>query len=229
MSVKLFFNDFQLPSYVKVTGIEESLLPVFDDERYRYIKVNFNIRRYRMLSEEQIKEFSTWLRGNNFEYSKLSLPGREDSYYMAIVNNSVDITDGLRLGKGTIEFKCRPNRIQKLINSINFTASQTIDYSGTVSTYPIITLDVVQECEEIKLSFSNDQSTNHIKLVGHFNSGQKIIIDCRKKKLTVDELLKMQILTLDSYFHQLKTGSNKYTLMSGNCNVSIHWQNEYLS
>lgn len=128
MSVKLQFNELQLPPFVKVTGIEEALLPTFDDESYRSIKVNFSIRRYRMLSIEQIKEFSTWLRGNNFEYSKLVIPGRQGSYYMAIVNNSVEITDGLRSGNGTIEFKCLANRIENAINTVTFTTEQTIDY-----------------------------------------------------------------------------------------------------
>lgn len=229
MSVKLQFNELQLPPFVKVTGIEEVLLPTFDDESYRSIKVNFSIRRYRMLSIEQIKEFSTWLRGNNFEYSKLVIPGRQGSYYMAIVNNSVEITDGLRSGNGTIEFKCLANRIENAINTVTFTTEQTIDYSGTISTYPTITLDITQECEEIKLSFSNEKSTNYIKLVGHFNIGHQIIIDCKKKKITVNGELKMQILTLDSYFHQLELGNNLYTLINGNCNVSIQWKNEFLS
>lgn len=229
MSVKLFFNDLQLPAFVKVTGIEESLLPTFDDENYRSIKVNFSVRRYRMLSVEQIEEFSTWLRGNNFEYSKLVLPGRTDSYYMAIVDNSVEITDGLRSGTGTIEFKCYANRIEKSINKVTFSTSQTINYSGTVETYPTITLDINRECQEIELSFSNAKSTNHIKLVGHFNRGQKVIIDCKKKKVTVDGKLNMQILTLDSYFHQLDFGENRYRLLSGNCTISVSWQNEFLS
>lgn len=229
MSVKLFFNEIQLPSFVKVTGIEESLLPTFDDENYRSIRVNFSVRRYRMLSVEQIKEFSIWLRGNNLEYSKLVLPGRQGSYYMAIVDNSVDITDGLRSGTGTIEFKCHANRVEKMINAVTFTEAQTIDYSGTISTYPTITLDINRECQEIELSFSNVQSTNHIKLVGHFNNGQKVIIDCKRKKITIDGKLNMQILTLDSYFHQLDLGENRYRLLSGNCAISVSWQNEFLS
>lgn len=229
MSVELFFNEFQLPSFVKVTGIEESLLPTFDDENYRSIKVKFSVRRYRMLSVEQIEEFSTWLRGNNFEYSKLVLPGRTDSYYMAIVDNSVEITDGLRSGTGIIEFKCYANRFDRCIGRVTFTTSKTISYFGTVETYPTITLDISQECQEIELSFSNARSTNHIKLVSHFNRGQKIIIDCKKKKITVDDKLNMQILTLDSYFHQLDLGQNHYRLLSGNCTISVSWRNEFLS
>lgn len=229
MSVNLYFNNLQLPSFVGVTGIEESVLPIFDDENYRVIKVDFRIRRYKLLTEEQIKSFSMWLRGNNFEYSKLTLPSRENSYYMAIVNNSVDMTNDLRSGSGTIEFKCLPNRIDKLSHIVKFDTEHIVSYLGTVKTYPTIDLDVIQECEEIKLSFSNDKSTNYIKLVGHFNQGQKLRIDSKLKKITVNDVLNMQILTLDSYFHQLEPGDNRYKLINGNCTISITWRNEYLS
>ncbi|MDB8553918.1 phage distal tail protein [Turicibacter sanguinis] len=229
MSAKLYFNDLQLPSFVKVTGIEETLLPTVDEEDYRYIKVNFNIWRYRMLSEEQLKEFSTWLQGDEFEYSKLTLPHRQGSYYMAIVDNSVEITDGLRSGSGTIEFKCRPNRISKSTNTVSFNTEQVIEYSGTISTYPRVKVDVLQQCSEIELSFSNRKNSNHIKLVGHFNQGQNIVIDTKTKKVTVDGVLNMQILTLDSYFHRLEPGNNLYSLLNGNGNITIDWTNEYLS
>ena len=92
-----------------------------------------------LFQNDQIDEFATWLQGNNFEPSPLILPNDLTSYYLAKVDNIVDIDGSITRGEGKIEFLCvKSQRISLTPNQQSFTNSSVIQYMGNRKTSPII-------------------------------------------------------------------------------------------
>lgn len=234
--INLFFNDIQIPDWIMVTSIEQDILPKLEVTKRRSIfhskivKINFTVRQKCLLDQYKIDELIRWVRGDNFKESKLVLPNSEDSYYLAKLKSNINsIQNSVITGKGSIEFILfYPNRIEFMENKIPLLNANEINYIGTANTYPVIEFDITSECEELKVSIENSEYNNYFRLKHHFNKGQKVIIDMKTKKVTVNNEVKMQIFTLDSRFHMITEGINKYTLKLGNADVNIIYQHEYL-
>ena len=69
----------------------------------------------------------------------------------------------------------------------------------------------------------NKQYDNFIRFKHNFLTGDKLVIDMKTKKVTVNDELMMSILTLDSKFHEIDNNlsNNKYSLDIGNANVTL--------
>ena len=73
-AINIFFNDVQIPSFVKVTDISYSMLPNLDASRdrtlfnERTITVSFVFLFNKIRSLAEINKFNEWLRGNNFVF-----------------------------------------------------------------------------------------------------------------------------------------------------------------
>ncbi|MCU7192360.1 distal tail protein Dit [Turicibacter sanguinis] len=227
MPLSLFFNGAQIPDFIKVNNISIQLLP--NEDNQKIIKVDFFVNRRQLIKNAQIDQFASWLKGDNFKPSKLILPNDFSSYYLAKVSNTVEIDGSISRGEGSIEFQCAvPQRISNIENSISFIDSGVIHYTGTHKSSPLIKFKVLSETSEIKLSFDNDKYHNFIKLVGHFNRDTMIEVDMKSKKVLVNQNLRMAILTLDSFFHDLLPGNNLYTLDSGNCQVEVTYFDKFI-
>lgn len=227
MPLSLYFNDRQLPSFVRVNNIQVQVLP--NEEDRKKVTVSFYIHRHQLISNHQMDEFATWLKGNNFKPSPLILPNDLTSYYLAKVNNDVDIDGSLTRGEGTIEFLCvKSQRISFTQNQQSFTHSRVIQYRGNRKTSPILRFFILSQTSEIKLRVQNSNHDNCIRLVGHFNEDQTIEVDMGTKKVSIDGVVKMPILTLDSFFHDLVPGDNRYELSQGNCRVEVSWFDEFI-
>ncbi len=223
--LSLFFNEKKIPSFIHVTDITIQAFPIDT----RKINVDFVVYRKGLLANDHLDELASWLRGDNGKDSKLVLPNDNTSYYLAKVNNAVDIGGSLRKGSGTIEFICKDTTRKSIARKTkDITRESVILYSGNSKSYPIIRFTIANSCSELKVSMVNDKFNNFIRLTGHFNQGQVIEVDMKKKKVTVDNQLNMQILTLDSKFHYLLPGSNRYSLLNGNCGVAVLWYDEFI-
>lgn len=223
--LSLFFNEKKIPNFMRVTDITIQAFPT----ETRKINVDFIIYRKGLLSNDQLDELSSWLKGDNGKDSKLVLPNDTTSYYLAKVNNTVEISGSLRKGSGTIEFICQDTTRKSMFRKTKIITQETvISYSGNSKSYPIIRFTVASSCSELKVSVSNDKFNNFIRLTGHFNQGQVIEVDMKKKKVTADNKLNMQILTLDSNFHYLLPGVNRYSLLNGDCEVAALWYDEFI-
>lgn len=223
--LSLFFNGKKIPSFVRVTDITIQAFP----SETRKINVNFVIYRKGLLSNTQLDELANWLRGDNGRDSKLVLPNDTTSYYLAKVNNAVDIGGSLRKGSGIIEFICQDTTRKSIVQkNVAITHDSVVLYSGNSKSYPVIRFTITRSCSELKVSMANDKFNNFIRLIGHFNQGQVIEVDMKKKKVTVDNQLNMQILALDSNFHYLLPGINQYSLLNGDCEVAVLWYDEFI-
>ena len=135
------FNDEYIPEWITINRIWYNIFQSFSIDEItedggnskrkasKVIPVDFSCDRRKLITKGQEIEFIKWLKGNNFEYSKLKLPNYPDCYYMAKIKNNIDIAGTLRRAKGTIEFLCIGNRIEEGINSINLNSNSIIYYS----------------------------------------------------------------------------------------------------
>ena len=240
---KLYYNEKPIPDFVIITKIEEPLIGditntvISSNYGSKYKKTEFGTKivkvyctvkkGFKMLMDiNKITELNEWLKGDNWKATKLVLPGR-DYYYEAIVNNAPDLEPNNYTANFEIDFLIlNPDRI----NLIEYESSNMkINYMGTSEeVYPTIILKVTNACSELKLSVSNSKYNNYMRLKHNFLTDDEIIIDMKTKKITVNNIVKMQILTLDSRFHKLAKGENIYTLNTGNADVKIKYRNRYI-
>jgi predicted phage tail component-like protein len=236
----IYFNGIPLPSFVIIKKIETPLLSeientiVDSDIGYKHkkikfgiksVKIDFSLERTETLTDfNQQQELLKWLKGDDWKESKLILPDNVDYHYMAICNNAIDIANEDIEGGGRIEFLiCNPYRIANKSRIININDLQNYSTLGNVYIKPRIIFSITSECTEIKLSLKNKQYDNFIRFKHNFLTGDKLVIDMKTKKVTVNDELMMSILTLDSKFHEIDNNlrNNKYSLDIGNADVTL--------
>lgn len=222
---RIKFNDKEIPSFVTITDI---VVPAYSLEKTRKISVDFSIKTQGLISNNQIFEFSSWLKGGDDEYSTLVLMNDTTSYYLAKVTDDVELKPKSQFKvTGTIKFECY-NRMSFVEKKEIFSSQKNISYYSDQPTAPTIKFTIKSECEEILLNFKNKKCDNFIHLTGHFNLGEVIVVDCKTLKVTTNNRLTMPILTLDSFFHKIVKGENRYELKKGNCEVEVSYREEYL-
>ena len=222
---RIKFNDKDIPSFLTITDIS---IPAFSTEKTRKISVDFTFKTKGLLSNEKIDELAAWLKGGDDEYSTLVLMNDTTSYYLAKVKDDVELKAKNQFkATGTITFECF-NRISFVTKSEVFTTQKIINYNSEQPSPPMIKFTIKSECEEILLTFKNEKYDNFIHLISHFNVGETIRVDCKTLKVMTNNRLTMPILTLDSFFHNLVKGENRYELKKGNCDVEVSYREEYL-
>lgn len=237
LSANIYFNNVKIPEWLLVTDIELPVLPSFDlnnnaiEKKERIIRISFKYKRRGLDDVSKRQELAEWIKGDNFKDSKLILPNMQDYYFLCRANTNIEITGSVYIAQGTIEFICtkKLSMIENKVNKINVeqSASKKIVYFGTVDTYTDLKITVSSECNNIKIKFVNDKYDNYINLEHHFNAGDIIEITAKQTKITVNNILKLPIWTLDSNRHKLTKGYNTYTFEEGNGTLEVFFSNEY--
>lgn len=262
MHVNIFFNNVRIPDFIILKDIKIQLLGDVDNilassnhgSKHKKIKFGNKViklelstifEKGHLIEKDDLNAIVKWVKGDDWKPSKLVLPGYEDEYYMAIVNNAGDIKNDIIEGIFTLEFIClNPNRISEFENKLVFpgylkrklqttrnsnTSNTTIlTYEGLANTYPNIKFTITSRCSEVKLGIKNSKYNNYIKFKGDFNAGETIEINLKTKKVLRNNEINMPILTLDSRFHEITEGKNHYTLEVGNALIEIKYRNEYI-
>ena len=91
---RIKFNDKEIPSFVTITDI---VVPAYSLEKTRKISVDFSIKTQGLISNNQIFEFSSWLKGGDDEYSTLVLMNDTTSYYLAKVTDDVELKPKIQI------------------------------------------------------------------------------------------------------------------------------------
>ena len=222
--LNLIFNNVKVPDWIKVVDIKEDLLASSD--KIKKITVDFKFKRNKLIDTEKRVELIDWVKGNNFEKSKLILPGRLDFYYMAKAELS-DITGSIRRGEGSIEFICYGSYINSYENKLilNNNNEKAIVYYGDVEVYPKLKIKVKSACSKIKIV----HDLGFIELNNSFNAGNIIEFNQYTFNLKLNNNTNMQILHLSSTrFYLDNKKINKIKLEQGNCEVELSWNNKYL-
>ena len=234
--LSLYFNNVRIPDFIKVVDISESVLPSFASSTKlstsfgsRIITISYKVRRDRFITKEQKIELLNFIKGNNFNPSKLILPDNLDIYYMAKVTNVSDITGSRFSGEGTIEFTCFDFRGFEIESTISESSSNrlSINYIGTECVYPKININVQSSCTKIKIDFNNSLSSNYIEFNGDFKSGDRIILEQETNKVLFNGVSTPSIWSLNSKRNKLSYGVNNYSVSSGSIRFTVEFNSAF--
>ncbi len=234
--LNLSFGGIQIPSFIKVTDITETVTPTISATKFkttfgeRVITVSFKVKRDMFITREQKAELLNFIKVNNFGIAKLILPSNVNRYYMAKITKVSDISGERFLGEGSIEFTCYDYK-EYSVNKTSHNSSGgslTIKYAGTESVYPTLTINVTGSCSKIKINFSNSLSNNYLELNGNFKNGDKIIVNQNTNNITINNKVNPQIWHLSSKRNMLINGTNTYNLVSGTATFSVEYNTAYL-
>lgn len=234
--LSLYFNNRKIPDWIKVTDISESLIPNFEATKFkttfkkRVISVDISFKRNMNLDKEKKIELLEFIKGNNFNPSKLSLPKQNDKYYLAKVTSISDINGTMRRGSGTITFTCfdyREYDAQPIIASA-FNGLLNINYTGSEDIYPTVIINVKSDCNKIKINFINQITTSYLEFNGKFIKNDILILEQSTNKLTLNGSNNPVIWHLNSKRNKLSHGLNTYKTEDGDIDFSINFNTAYL-
>lgn len=241
----LNFNGVSIPSFIKVRAVYISALPSVNPnlkgnmagfgslngksafgESYLKADVSIVIPSGYTL-QKCARELAVWLKGNNFELSPLIVQDDAGIRYMAKVSASVDISDLIFAGEGTIEFVipsgCGESVSEKTVTG---TTKASITYQGSQRTFPVIEVTVGGTASTV--SINHVQKAHTIYLNGSFKSGDKIYIDCSKHLVKVNDVLHMEMIGLTSKFIEIDSGANTISCSVSGSTVKVTYRERFL-
>ncbi len=234
----LYFNNKKIPHWIKVTDIREDILPSFDSDKYqtkfknKKIIISYKFNRNKLIDLNKRAELINWVKGDNFQESKLILPGRQEYYYLAKVSDLSDIAGSIKKGQGTIEFTCYKTEYISSVeyrHMLNNNKPFKIIYSGDIDVYPKIIFKIKSQCNKIKLNFRNYKMNNFIEFNHSFNANDVLELNQETNKVLLNNSnVNMQIWHLLSKRNKLTNGENTYTLETSNVEVEIIYNSKFL-
>lgn len=241
----LNFNGVNIPKFVKVKAVNISALPslsvnlkggtagfgvingktTFEE---KYIKATISIVIPKGYSLQKCsRELAVWLKGNNFELSPLIIQDDPDIRYMAKVSASVDLSDLVYVGEGEIEFVvpsgCGESTNEKVATG---TPKASITYQGSHRTFPLIEITVGATASAINITHT--QKGDVLYLNGSFKTGDKILIDCNKHLVKLNNKVHMELIGITSKFLQLDSGLNEISCSVTGSNVKVTYRERFL-
>ena len=240
MAFSLKYNGVAAPSFLKVTGVNQYILP--DIEHYttsivggygdvdggvRFGKKVFDVN-YTIIFDGKhddtyyIDAMALWLMGNDHKVSKLQLDNSGE-YYMARVTDATDFEDFILYGSGTITFTAsNPRRYASQETTVNLTksGSTTVNYNGYVPALPVITAVCPSGTVSIKVT---NATTGESVTISADNLQGTIVIDCNRKFVSIDGTKDMTLLSIGSDWITLVRGNNTIeVVVNGTALTSIN-------
>ncbi len=235
---KLMYNGVQSPSFLKVTGVDQYLLPEIEhyttsvvgsygdvDGGVRFgkkvFKVNYIIQYDGKHNDTYyIDAMAVWLMGNDHKVSKLQLDDSGE-YYMARVSDATDFGDAILYGSGTITFTAaNPRRYASKETTVTLakTGATTVNYGGYVPALPIFTVVCPNGTKSIRIE--NTATGDFILVYGNLTG--TITIDNNRKFVALGNEKRMDLLDISSDWLTLLKGSQKLTVaVTGTAVTSI--------
>ena len=232
------YNGVQSPSFLKVTGVDQYLLPEIEhyttsvvgsygdvDGGVRFgkkvFKVNYIIQYDGKHNDTYyIDAMAVWLMGNDHKVSKLQLDDSGE-YYMARVSDATDFGDAILYGSGTITFTAaNPRRYASKETTVTLakTGATTVNYGGYVPALPIFTVVCPNGTKSIRIE--NTATGDFILVSGNLTG--TITIDNNRKFVALGNEKRMDLLDISSDWLTLLKGSQKLTVaVTGTAVTSI--------
>lgn len=224
MAFSLKYNGVAAPSFFKVTGVNQYILPEIEhyttsivggygdvDGGVRFGKKVFDVNYTIVFDGEHddtyyIDAMALWLMGNDHKVSKLQLDNSGE-YYMARVTDATDFEDFILYGSGTITFTAsNPRRYASSETTVTLTKSgnTTVNYNGYVPALPVITIVCPSGTKSVKVE---NTTTGKYVLVSGTLTGT-LTIDNNKKYIAIGEEKQMGLLDTTSDWIKLLKGNN---------------------
>lgn len=146
-------------------------------------------------------------------------PGRT---YRAYLSGEPDWDEIRTLGLGTLPFVRQPfmDGEEKTV-----TGTQVV-YGGTRETSPTIEVTFTASASEYKITHADGR---YVKVIYGFVAGDRLIIDMDKRKVTINDNLRMTSYDWRSKPFVLKPGTNELTVTPGGVTTTkIHYKERWL-
>lgn len=241
MSFLLKFNNVEIPSFIRVLSVNTSILPAIThrkavipnhfgnvDGGIEFGSKTFNIKIIivkdsKTDDEYYTRELAKWLRGDNFNISKLELDDT-GKYYKARCTDAVDIEDLVLYGTGTLVFTASdPRRYNNSITKQTvYSTGQTngntsIDevaksitfnciYAGDINALPKYTITFDKACTNVKIANTTLGLTSNI--TNSFKAGDVLVVDNITKKIKLNDADAMELFNVDGDFTKIQEGKN---------------------
>lgn len=243
----LNFNGIDIPNFIKVRAVNISALPSVSTNlkaniggygvlsgnstfAEKVISVDVSIvipSRYTL--QKCVRELAEWLMGDNFKLSPLIIKDDAEVYYMAKISNSVDISDLIFAGEGSIKFVVPSGvAVGNEIKTYTGATKTVFTYGGTIKAYPQIEATINSEISSGSVNIVNVKTGEKISLAGSFAVGDKITIDCSKHLVKVNDKIQLNMLSLDSQFFGTVLGGNEISCSSTGASLKVIFQERFL-
>lgn len=223
----LIFNGKKVPSFVRVQSVNVQTLPTIETNLKSIVGSSGRLAGRTTLGEKVItcsvvivipsgnslqscaRELAVWLRGNDFKLSPLIITDDADVQYMAKINNSVDLSDLLVAGQGTLEFVVPSGDSESVNETTNSgTDTVTVTNSGTKITYPSFKITVGKAVTDGVITLRNTSTGDSLSLLGTFAVGDVLTVDCSKQLVKKADVVAISMISLSSKFFELREGEN---------------------
>lgn len=243
----LNFNGVKVPEFLKVQAIHIQTLPAIETNLKKIVGSSGRIAGRSDLGEKVIKcdvivvipegyslqkcgrELAVWIRGNDFKLSPLIIEDDPEIQYLAKISNSVDLSDLLFVGSGSIEFVV-PSGDSELIRPVTTsgTKSVTVNNQGTKATFPVIEATIGTNVTAGSIVLQNITSGKKAVFSGTFKAGQILTFDCNKHLVKLDNRLDISMLSIESEFFELLEGSNVIQMNNEKTKIVVTHKVKYL-
>ena len=235
---KLKYNGVESPSFLRVTGVDQYLLPEIDhyttsvtgsygdvDGGVRFGKKEFTVNyiiQYDGTHDDAyyIDAMALWLMGNDHKVSKLQLDDSGE-YYMARVSDVTDFSDAILYGSGTITFTAsNPRRYAPKETTVTLAKSgnTSVTYNGYVPALPMFTIVCPSGTTAVRIE--NTATGDFILVYGTLKG--TLTIDNNKKFVALDGEKRMDLLDISSDWLTLIGGrQNLKVAVTGTAVTSI--------
>jgi hypothetical protein len=231
MSYWIKFNGITNPSSLRINSVDFSVLPIFTvnyvklggaegkvntsltkDGRACKAKVTVIPSTGKTIEQEVQEIIYPWLVGNDWQESTFETSLFRDRVWTGRVMDSVEISDNLLYGTGTISFYFPKPAVAKLptIATVN-TGSRTITFNtaGTAQPYPIFTYTFTQNYTGT-VNFTRVDTGQTVSFTGTFVIGD--VVTLSNNLLRKNGVIAMGLLNWNSDFFKLNaTGTTQIT------------------
>ncbi|WP_437828937.1 distal tail protein Dit [Niallia taxi] len=171
---------------------------------------------------QKVKEdLAAWLIHD--ETKPLIFDDEPDRHYYAVVDGAFDIDEVVRLGQGIITFVC-PDPF-KYGEEIKI-SSTTIFNAGTAPSNIVLNIEFTAAAIEFRIQ---NEEGKYVRIIWAFAAGDKLEIDFKKRKVTINHMVRMTSLDIKSTWFDLKAGENKLEVTpNGVAGVSVAYTPRWL-
>ncbi|MFE0506767.1 distal tail protein Dit [Peribacillus butanolivorans] len=182
-------------------------LPVKKNTRVRPLPIPVFLKAKSIEDLQKVKEdLAEWLIHD--EPKPLIFDDEPDRIYYAVMDGSFDPDEILKWGQGVIPFTCPDPYKYGTEKKVNVTSSVTNE--GTALANPIFTVNFTAKASEFKIL--HVESGKFIRVIYGFVAGDVLVIDFTKRKVTINNNLKMTALDFRSNWFSLQKGVNQFTI-----------------
>lgn len=157
------------------------------------------------------------------ELKPLIFDDEPDRIYYAVVDGSFDPDEILKWGQGVIPFIC-PDPYKYGEEESLILGDFPIRNVGTLKTNPVFSIKFMSNTTNYTVSI-NEKT---LKVIWNFKQSDLLIIDTSKRKITINNLVKMTALDLSSKWPEFIKGQNNIIADKTVANITVTFRPRWL-